>query len=111
VSAVGPRRKGIDWERAVARAFQRAMPRAGVCRRPHLADVTAPRFWIETKRAKRTAPRVALRQAIDDAPLGVWPIAVCRADRLGATVTMRLEDFLQLVGEWSAAREVCDGRM
>lgn len=31
---------------------------------------------------------------------GLWPLAVCKDDREPAMVTLALDDFLELVGEW-----------
>lgn len=44
--------------------------------------------------------RAALRQAIEASPDGRLPIAVVRDDRAAPTVTLLLDDFLDLVGEW-----------
>ena len=43
---------------------------------------------------------VELAQAIEAAPEGRVPIAVVRDDRAEATVTLLLDDFLDLVREW-----------
>lgn len=62
-----------------------------------------PELWVENKLMKVPSPMAALRQAEDDcraaggtaeggAPL--IPVAVCRADKERATITMRLSDFM-----------------
>lgn len=68
-------------------------------------DVEVPCFWIECKREKRTNPRAALMQAADAATKGRIPIAVCKDDRRDPIVTLLLEDFLELVGQWWQQRD------
>lgn len=67
-----------------------------------MADVSVPGFWVECKVGKAPPLRPALEQAIvamGDRK-GMWPVAVVKEDRYPATVTMRMDDFLELVGEW-----------
>jgi uncharacterized membrane protein len=103
------RNKGAVGERATAKAMARVFPdaRRGIvqCRDGGEASdvIGAEPFWVENKVGKKTNIKAALRQAIaacGDKPL--WPIAVCRDDNEAATVTMTLEDWLDLVGEWRA---------
>lgn len=55
--------------------------------------------WIENKRMKVPSPLAALRQARNDSKVaevvGV-PMAICRADKQRATVTLGLDDFLDI---------------
>ena len=105
------RRKGADFERALVRQFREAMPTAEVTRGlqyrsgGECADVEVPCFWIEAKRHHKTSIRDALLQAVDMAPPGKWPTAVCKDDHEPTTVTMLLADFLDLVREWWALGE------
>ena len=103
------RRKGHDWEREVARRFGAVFGEDRVHRGlqyrtgAECPDVICPGFWIECKRGHQTCPKGALRQASQDSEgKGVWPIAVCKNDCKPAHVTMALDDFLELVGEWHA---------
>lgn len=99
------RRKGHGFEREVAAAFREVFGdevRRGLQYRDgaDCPDVVVPCFWVECKRGKRTNLKAALRQAQEVSGKGVWPIAVCRDDGEKATVTMSLEDFLDLLKEW-----------
>ena len=104
------RRKGAAWERELVRLFRDAMPdveiRRGLqCRSGEEApDVELPCFWLEAKRHQRTNIKAALRQAVETAPKGRWPVAVCKDDRQPAIVSMHLDDFLDLVTEWWTGR-------
>lgn len=106
MSGAGSRRKGVTYERELVRRFREVMPGADIKRGfqtrsgEEAADVDCPVFWVEAKRGKKPNMRGALRQAIDAAPTGRVPIAVVRDDRAEATVTLLLDDFLDLVGEW-----------
>ena len=105
------RRKGAAWERDLARRFREAMPgshaRRGIQSRAgdECGDVVVPEFWVEAKHHRRTNVRGALRQAIECAPKGEWPVAICKDDRMPPFVAMQLEDFLGLVAEWWAGRQ------
>jgi hypothetical protein len=60
-------------------------------------------FHLESKRQKRPNIPAALQQAVADmAAAGDssmrWPVAVTQADRAEKLVTMRLADWLELVG-------------
>jgi hypothetical protein len=64
------------------------------------ADVVTPLFHVECKLGARPNPLAALAQAEADARPGVFPIAACRRDRDRWTVTMRGDDWLELVALW-----------
>ena len=104
------RRKGARFERELVHRFRATMPGADVrrgiqCRGEEVADVDCPVFWVEAKRGKKPNIRGALRQAIEAAPEGRIPIAVVRDDHAEEIVTLLLDDFLDLVGEWWEARQ------
>lgn len=103
------RDKGNRWERAVVNAFKRVLDGVDIRRcwqrqRDHTnPDVTAGPFWVECKH--QVLPNIwkALEQAEKNAPGPAWPIAVCKRGRCSdgkAVVAIRLDDFLDLVGEW-----------
>lgn len=105
------RRKGASFERALVHRFREVMPDAGVRRGLQyqtglgIADVELPCFFLEAKHHHRTNIRAALRQAMAACPPGRWPLAVCKDDHEEPLVTMRLEDFLELVREWWERRD------
>lgn len=111
MSGARSRRKGAAFERELVRRFREIMPDAGVRRGlqyragQEASDVEVPCFWVEAKHHHRTNVRAAMRQAIDACPPGRWPIAVCKDDHATPLVTMQLEDFLELVGEWWEKRD------
>ena len=111
MSGAHSRRKGADFERALVHCFRETMPDADVRRGlqfrsgEETPDVDVPCFWIEAKHHHRTNVRAAMRQAVGDCPGGRWPLAVCKDDHAAPLVTMQLDDFLELVGEWWARRE------
>lgn len=102
------REKGKRGERQVAAAFAEVFGSDKVRRGyqyrdgSEAPDVWAPLFHIESKIGKRPNLSAALEQAERDARPGVIPIAVCRSDRDAATVTLRLEEFLDIVRLWLA---------
>ena len=105
------RRKGAAWERALVHRFRDAMPGAYIRRGlqyrdgAECADVIAPKMWLEAKHHHRTNLRAALAQAQEASRgRGLWPIAICKDDRQPATVTLVLDDFLELVREWWALK-------
>ena len=105
------RKKGADFERELVHLFRDAMPGAPVkrglqCRGAEMADVDCPVFWVEAKRMKRPNIRAAYKQATGDCAKGKIPLAVTRANREEALVTLSLDDFLDLVGEWWEMRNV-----
>ena len=111
MSGARSRRKGAAFERELVRRFREIKPDAGVRRGlqdragQEASDVEVPCFWVEAKHHHRTNVRAAMRQAIDACPPGRWPIAVCKDDHATPLVTMQLEDFLELVGEWWERRD------
>lgn len=100
--------KGQVWERTLVRMFCEVMPDADIKRGiqyrsgEEAPDVETPCFWVEAKHHNRTNIKAALRQAIEAAPKGRWPVAICKDDRQPAVATMLLDDFLDLVSEWWA---------
>lgn len=100
------RTKGATWERELARYFSErglvAKRGIGQARSAsEVPDVDLPGYWVEAKRHKRTNPRKALKQAIEDsARSGRVPVAVCRDNGTSADeamVTMRLADWVVLI--------------
>ena len=104
------RNKGRVWERALVKRFREAMPDAEIKRGmqyrsgEEAPDVEMPCFWVEAKHHNRTNIKAALRQAIEAALKGRWPIAVCKDDHQPPVVAMLLDDFLDLVSEWWAGK-------
>lgn len=101
------RRKGHDWERAVAQRFRETMPGAHVKRGLQsragndAPDVVVPFFHVECKVGSSFAPEAALAQAEQAcADPTLWPIAVVKRDFKDPFVCMRLDDFLELVAAW-----------
>lgn len=107
-------RKGKTYERELAQVFRAAMPgceakrglsqtRGGAA---ECADVELEHFTVEAKHRKAPNVRAALEEAIRSEQPGKWPIAVCKWNRRKGekagleTVTMRLEDFLELASVW-----------
>lgn len=98
------RRKGHTWEREVAR---RLRPIFADARRGYqyrdgedAADVLIPRFHVECKVGQRPNLTAALEQAEGDAKPGMWATAICKQDHREPTVTMRLDDWEELVRQW-----------
>ena len=111
MSGAGSRRKGHDFERVLVQRFAQVFGAEQVRRGfqyragTDAPDVETPVFWLEAKRGQRTNPQGALAQAREaSVGKGLWPLAVCKDDQEAATVTMDLEDFLELLNEWWAAR-------
>lgn len=96
--------KGHGYEREIARRFRAVLgsARRGLQYRDgaECADVVTPIFHIECKRHKRTNPKSALNQAIRTCEAGKYPVGVCKDDYKEDTVTMLLDDFLDLVRDW-----------
>ena len=110
MNGAGCRRKGHDFERAVARRFAAVFGndtvRRGLQYRDgtECPDVVAPGFWVECKAGRRTNPRAALAQAVAcSAGKTERPLAVCKDDRDPAFVVLRLDDFLALFAEGRAS--------
>lgn len=103
------RRKGLNFEREVARMLRERMPGCDAKRglgqprsSAEVPDVDVPGFWIECKVGKRPPVREALDHAVECAARtkGRAPVAVVKEDRRPPFVVMPLEDWLDLVGEW-----------
>ena len=98
--------KGAAWERAVVRKFRYCMPDADIKRGlqyrtgEETPDVDMPVFWVECKAHKKVNIKAALKQAMEATPKGRIAVAVCKDDRQPPTVTLLLDDFLDLVREW-----------
>lgn len=117
---VDSRRKGHNFERWVARVYRAAFPGMDVYRGQqgagaHEADVSHDLLWTECKRQRKVTAgniRKALDQAIRDAgDSGKLPVAVTKADRDEVLVTMRFQDFVDLVKmvqqSWVAMPKAC----
>lgn len=69
-----------------------------------VSDVQTPDFWIECKRMKRVNIAKAMGQASEDVMKNSdayrIPVVVSKSDHEPATVTMFLEDWLELVKLW-----------
>lgn len=102
------RRKGAAWEREIALYLRsqglEAKRGIGQARSAsEVPDVDLPGWWVEAKRHARTNPKAALAQAVADAEEhggGRVPVAICRDNGTpleGATVTLRLADWVALV--------------
>lgn len=105
MSGCRSRRKGHDWEREVARRLREIFGpqvRRGLQYQDgsDAPDVIVPCFHVECKVGARPPIVQALEQAEKNAKPGLWPIAICKQDRQPPTVTMRFEDFLELVEGW-----------
>jgi hypothetical protein len=106
------RHKGAVWERELVHIFSEVFGAENVRRGlqyrdgAECPDVIAPGLWVEAKVGKLTNPRAAIRQAVDaSAGKGLWPVAVSKDDRTEPLVTMRLDDFVDLLREWWSARK------
>lgn len=99
------RRKGKNFERAVALAFRALFPEA---RRTltqardsgEAPDVHAPGFWVEAKNHRRVNIQKAFAQAVDEAERAAStdiPVAVTKDLRKEPLATLRLTDFLQIL--------------
>lgn len=104
MSGKASRRKGHDWEREVARRFREVVAegKRGLQYQEGVKppDVIAGPFAIECKKGKRTDIKGAMKQAEESSPPGTYAIAVTRDDRAPALVTVEMDDFLEMVGEW-----------
>jgi len=102
------RRKGHDFEREVARDLRKIFGQAR--RVPQYqkdhdsGDVSCPIIHPECKVGKAPNIRKALEQAMETCPAGKWAVAVTRRTRKKALVTMRYEDFLDLIGAYWGAQ-------
>lgn len=99
------RDKGKRWEQEAARLFREVYGeevRRGWQARlgSDAPDVDGTPWWIECKVGARPNPIAALHQAQEAQKKSGdtrTPIAVCKMDRTAPTVTMSLEDFIQLI--------------
>lgn len=99
------RGKGKRGEREVAARLRALFPdaRRGIQSRgggSEAADVVVPFVHVEVKLGAGPNIRAALTQAVADAKPGLWPVAYTRRDREDWIVTMRAEDFEELLGAW-----------
>ena len=106
VSGKYNRVKGHTFEREVAAAFREALSDPTIKRTIQYrggasegADVVAGPFHIECKRQKQPRILSAYEQAARDCAEGGYPVAVTKASRADALVTLSLEDFLEIVTE------------
>lgn len=107
MKAGGGRAKGHSYEREIANVFKAAFPDIDAHRGyqyrdgADAPDVIVPGLWVECKRGRCTYPKKALAQAIEASfEHGTEyqiPVAICRDDRSESTVTMRLDDFIDLL--------------
>lgn len=104
------RRKGATWERDVANMLREAMPGAHVQRGQQSwdkstdPDIRCPYFAVECKVGATPPIRQGMRQAVETAG-DRWPIVVSRRntpafEKAEDWVTMRMEDWQQLVRQW-----------
>ena len=99
------REKGARFERFVANELkpvfgERTIRSSGQCFSGDTrADVDCPKLWVECKVGKRPNIKAGLEQAEEArAASGADKIcvAVCKWDREKPTITMRLEDFVEI---------------
>lgn len=98
------RRKGHQFERDMASLFTETLDfhcKRGLQSRDgaEAPDVIVPGLHIECKKGLKTNIRAALKQAREASRDGNKPVAICQDDRQEATVTMFLEDFMDLLKE------------
>lgn len=102
------RNKGHNWERAVATKLREQVftdcpdqvKRGWQTRKgTDDPDVVSPAFSVECKIGKVIPMAHAIRQAKATAGGKYWLVAA-KVDRQPATVTMDLDAFLTLAGEW-----------
>jgi len=105
------RNKGHNFERKVAIDFREIWPDAkrGFQTRNNKdeqPDVVVPHFFIECKAHKISPLRGALAQAKRLCPEDKIPLAICKDDRKTPIVLMEYPDFLKLVKEWQAFKDI-----
>ena len=108
------RRKGATGERELVNILNVLVPGYAWMRTAPMqaggvgyGDVSGhPRLYVECKRGRAT-PQSALKQAVRDVEASVtadgadrMPLAVTRADGEQWIVTMRLQDFCELIRTW-----------
>ena len=99
------REKGARVERYVANELkpvfgERTIRSSGQCFSGDTrADVDCPKLWVECKVGKRPNIKAALEQAEEARAASGSDktcVAVCKWDREKPTITMRLEDFVEI---------------
>jgi len=98
---INGRTKGHSFEREVACLLRKLYPTArrglqyqdgNVC-----ADVVNTPFHVECKRGRRVQIQKAMQQAERDMKKGDVPVVISKQDRDSILVTMRYEDWIELV--------------
>lgn len=112
MSGLRSRRKGAGFEREIAARWRERFhldTKRGIGQARNAAEVPdvdgLPGFWVECKHGAMPNPRAALAQALEacgERPL--WCVAVIKDDRRPPFVTMTLDDFEDLIGEWLEAK-------
>lgn len=90
------RRKGVEGEQAVARAFREAGFRVESLQRNEAGNcdlIVGDRFYIDTKRAETWKMHQWLEQVQAQTPAGSVPVLAMRRSRGEWWVTLRLADF------------------
>lgn len=106
------RRKGADFEREIAERLRVLWPDArrglGQARSGADApDVDGAPWWVQCKHGARPNIPAAMRQAARDATAAHDerpPVAITRANRGPVLVSMRLEEWLDVMGVWESQR-------
>lgn len=99
------RRKGKTFERWLAKTFREIFPTA---RRTltqqrdsgEAPDISIPGWWVEAKHWRKVNIRATFEQAVDEAKRAKstdLPVAVTKDNRKEPLVTMRLQDFIDLL--------------
>lgn len=108
MSGLRSKRKGKAGELEVARLLRPLYPEVGRNGHEQSAeggvDLRGVPWRVEVKRQKRPNLRAALRQAEESTGRGA-PVAFTRADRDEWVVTMRAEDWVELVRRAESAEE------
>lgn len=104
LSPAARRKKGHDFERAIAKQLRTIFPESkrGLQNRNNVdlnADVDVPHYFIECKAMVKCNFRAALRQAVErrkpeDTRV---PLAICKDDYKPITVTMYYDDFYDML--------------
>jgi len=78
-------------------------------------DVIIPYLYVEAKRQKKTYPKKALEQAMNDlkelqkiVKEDKIPVAITKEDRQDALITLRLDDFLTIFDAYVQLKESDD---
>lgn len=118
------RRKGMAFQRFLANRWKELgyfplaySTGAGQSRHNRHSEVKLPDventdpLWVECKADENISPWRALVQAEEDAPEGRLPVAVCKKNRKGVLVAMRLEDWEELLAGFQAAMRLAYEKM